>query len=108
MMISLPVVADDSFDAEVISSELPVLVDFWAPWCAPCKALGPIIEELSSFYSGRLKVLQMNVQDNKKIPVQFRIRSIPTLILFKGGKVVDQIIGQAPRNKIDQMIKKAL
>lgn len=107
-MISLPVVADDSFDAEVISSELPVLVDFWAPWCAPCKALGPIIEELSSLYSGRLKVCQMNVQDNKKIPVQFRIRSIPTLILFKGGKVVDQIIGQVPKNKIDRMIQKAL
>jgi len=107
-MISLPAVADDSFDAEVISSELPVLVDFWAPWCAPCKALSPVIEELSNVYSGRLKFCQMNVQDNKKVPVQFRIRSIPTLILFKGGKVVDQIIGQVPKKKIDAMIQKAL
>ena len=106
-MSSLPAVADSSFESEVLKSDLPVLVDFWAPWCAPCKALSPVIEELSADYSGRLKVLQMNVQDNKKVPVQFRIRSIPTLILFKGGKVVDQIIGQVPKSKIDAMIQRA-
>ena len=107
-MSSLPAVADASFDADVMNSEIPVLVDFWAPWCAPCKALAPVIEELSTSYAGRVKMMQMNVQDNKKVPVQFRIRSIPTLLLFKGGKVVDQIIGQVHRNKIDAMIKKAL
>jgi thioredoxin 1 len=107
-MTSLPAVADDSFDTDVMKSEMPELVDFWAPWCAPCKALGPVIEELSATYSGKVKVLQMNVQDNKKVPVQFRIRSIPTLMLFKGGKVLDQIVGQVPKIKIDAMIKKAL
>jgi len=107
-MSSLPAVADDSFDVEVLKSEVPVLVDFWAPWCAPCKALDPIIQELCASYSGRVKMYQMNVQDNKKVPVQFRIRSIPTLILFKQGKVLDQITGQVPKTKIDNMIRKAL
>lgn len=107
-MSSLPVVGDDSFDSSVIDSELPVLVDFWAPWCQPCKAIAPVIEELSAAYSGRVKMFQMNVQDNKRIPVQFRIRSIPTLILFKNGKVLDQITGQVPKKKIDAMIQRAL
>ena len=107
-MSSLPAVADSSFEAEVLKSDIPVLVDFWAPWCGPCKALTPVIEELSADYSGRVKVLQMNVQDNKKVPVQFRIRSIPSLILFKDGKVLDQITGQVPKKKIDAMIQKEL
>ena len=107
-MSSLPAVADNSFDSEVLQSDIPVLVDFWAPWCQPCKALAPVIEELSADYSGRVKVLQMNVQDNKKVPVQFGIRSIPTLILFKGGKVLEQIVGKVAKTKIDAMIQKAL
>lgn len=107
-MSNLPSVEDASFESEVLKSDIPVLVDFWAPWCAPCKALSPVIEELSVAYSGKLKVLQMNVQDNKKVPAQFRIRSIPTLILFKEGKVVEQSVGAKPKIEIEKMIKKVL
>lgn len=107
-MSNLPAVEDASFEKEVLKSDIPVLVDFWAPWCAPCKALSPVIEELSVAYSGKLKVLQMNVQDNKKVPAQFRIRSIPTLILFKEGRVVEQSVGAKPRTEIEKMIKKVL
>lgn len=107
-MSNLPAVEDASFESEVLKSDIPVLVDFWAPWCAPCKALSPVIEEISVAYSGKLKVLQMNVQDNKKVPAQFRIRSIPTLILFKEGKVVEQSVGAKPKTEIEKMIKKVL
>jgi thioredoxin 1 len=107
-MSNLPAVEDASFENEVLKSDIPVLVDFWAPWCAPCKALSPVIEEISVAYSGKLKVLQMNVQDNKKVPAQFRIRSIPTLILFKEGKVVEQSVGTKPKTEIEKMIKKVL
>lgn len=107
-MSNLRAVEDASFESEVLKSDIPVLVDFWAPWCAPCRALSPVIEELSTAYAGKLKVLQMNVQDNKKVPAQFRVRSIPMLILFKEGKVVEQSVGAKPKTEIEKMIKKVL
>ncbi len=99
---------DSSFDSEVLKSEAPVLVDFWAPWCGPCRILAPVVEEIASSYTGRLKVGKLNVDDNQEISMQYGIRSIPTLILFKNGKALDQIIGAVPKSEIEKMVKKAL
>jgi len=90
-------VTDSSFDSEVIKADLPVLIDFWAPWCGPCKAIGPVVEELATEYSGRLKVVKMNVDDNPQTPSKYGVRGIPNLILFKGGQVKDQIVGAVPK-----------
>jgi thioredoxin len=100
--------SDSTFDKEVLKSEAPVLVDFWAPWCGPCRILGPVVEEIASSYSGRLKVGKLNVDDNQETTMAYGIRSIPTLIIFKGGKAFDQIIGAVPKSEIERIIKKAL
>jgi thioredoxin 1 len=100
--------SDTNFDTEVIKSETPVLVDFWAPWCGPCRAIAPIVEEISSSYEGKLKVGKLNVDENQQTTMKFGIRSIPTLIVFKGGKAVEQIIGAVPRGEIERIVGKAL
>jgi len=100
--------SDSNFDTEVIKSETPVLVDFWAPWCGPCRAIAPIVEEISSSYQGRLKVGKLNVDENQQTTMKFGIRSIPTLIVFKGGKAVEQIIGAVPKGEIERVVGKAL
>lgn len=97
-------ISDSSFDSEVIQSEKPVLVDFWAPWCGPCKAIGPIIEELAGEFSDKIKFAKCNVDDNPVSPGKFGIKAIPTLILFKQGKVVDQITGMVAKSKLQQTI----
>jgi thioredoxin 1 len=84
-------VSDNSFEQEVLQSDLPVLVDFWAPWCGPCRAIAPVVEELSADYQSKLKVVKCNVDDNPKVPGKYGIRAIPTLIIFKGGNVSEQI-----------------
>ncbi|MEW6614652.1 MAG: thioredoxin [Thermodesulfobacteriota bacterium] len=99
---------DDSFNAEVINSDKPTLVDFWAPWCGPCKMVGPIVEELAEEYDGKVNICKLNVDENPKTPAQYSIRSIPTLIMFKGGKSIDQVVGAVPKTKLEEMIKKAL
>ena len=101
-------VNDKNFALEVLQSNLPVLVDFWATWCGPCNSIGPIIEELSKEYSGRVKVAKLNVDENPATPGQYGVRSIPTLILFKGGKIVEQMVGAQPKTRLTAMIEKAL
>lgn len=101
-------VSDDNFEAEVISAGVPVLVDFWASWCGPCKAIAPIIDELAAEYKNQVKIAKLNVDDNPKAPGKFGVRGIPTLILFKGGEAVDQVVGAVPKSQIDEMIKKAI
>ena len=95
---------DANFDEEVYKSDKPVLVDFWAPWCAPCNMLAPIIEEIAKEYSGKVKVCKMNVDDNPSTPAKFGIRGIPTLIIFKDGKIVDQIVGLVPKATIKEVL----
>ena len=101
-------ITDSNFDAEVLKSSTPVLLDFWAQWCAPCRAIGPLVEQLAKDYSGKLKVGKVNIDENPKTPTQYDVRSIPTLLVFKDGKVVGQIVGAVPRPKIEDLIKKAL
>ncbi|HEC24840.1 MAG TPA: thioredoxin [bacterium] len=99
---------DSNFDTEVLKSDKPVLVDFWAVWCAPCRAVAPIIEEMASDYDGKIKVGKVNVDENRVVPGKYGIRGIPTVILFNDGKVVDQIVGAAPKTSFKQMIDKVV
>jgi thioredoxin len=101
-------VSDLSFDQEVLKSTVPVLIDFWAPWCGPCRAIAPVVEELATQYNGRLKVVKMNVDDNPQTPTRYGVRGIPNLIVFKGGQVAEQIVGAAPRAKLVQVIDRVL
>jgi len=99
---------DQNFDSEVLGEESPVLVDFWAVWCGPCKAIAPIIEEVANDYSGKVKVGKMDVDSNNQVAMKYGIRSIPTLMLFNKGEVVDQVIGNVGKESIESMISKAL
>jgi len=101
-------ITDGSFDVEVLKSDVPVLIDFWAPWCGPCKAIAPVVEELAGQYGGRLKVVKMNVDDNPQTPSKYGVRGIPNLILFKAGSVADQIVGAVPKAHLVRAIDRAL
>ncbi len=101
-------VSDATFDQEVLQSEQPVLVDFWAVWCGPCKAIAPIVDALAATYAGKLKVAKVNVDENGATPSRYGIRGIPALLFFKGGKVADQIVGYVPQDVIEEKIKSLL
>ena len=105
---SLVHVNDKTFALEVLQSDLPVLVDFWATWCGPCKSIGPIIDELAKEYTGRVKMAKLNVDENPATPSQYGVRGIPTLILFKGGKILEQVVGALPKTRLVSIIEKAL
>jgi thioredoxin 1 len=95
---------DSNFDSEALKADKPVLVDFWAPWCAPCRMVGPIIEELSGSYSGKVKIGKLNTDDNPVIASRYGIMSIPTILLFKNGEIVDRIVGAAPKKDFEKML----
>ena len=101
-------VSDATFDQEVLKSEQPVVVDFWAVWCGPCKMIGPIVDEVAASFSGKLKVTKVNVDQNSATPSRFGIRGIPALLFFKGGKVVDQIVGYVPKEVIEDKVNRIL
>jgi thioredoxin 1 len=101
-------VTDSNFQTEVLDSKTPVLIDFWAAWCAPCRTIAPHVEALANEYTGKLRVGKLDIDSNQGVPQQYDIRSIPTLLVFKEGKVVGQLVGAVPRAKIEDLVKKAI
>jgi thioredoxin 1 len=101
-------VTDSNFEASVTKSSLPVLVDFWAPWCSPCLAIGPTLEALAEEYKGKIVVAKMNVDENANVPAQFGVRSIPFIVMMKDGKMIDSVLGAVPKAKLVDLVTKAL
>ena len=97
---------DGNFESEVLQSDVPALVDFWAVWCGPCKQIAPTVDALASEFKGKLKVGKLNIDDHMQVPQKYGIRSIPTLLIFKGGQVVGQVVGAVPRSKLEDEVKK--
>ena len=98
----------ENFDTEVLKADTPVLVDFWAEWCGPCRAIAPIVEEIANDYDGKVKVGKVNVDENQEVSMQYGVRSIPTLLIFKGGTVANQVIGAVPKTNITQLLDQSL
>lgn len=101
-------VTDTNFEAEILKAGVPALVDFWAPWCGPCKSIAPIIEELSKTYSGKFKIAKMNVDENPRTPTNYDVRGIPNLVFFKNGAVAEQVVGAVPKEQIVEVIERLL
>ncbi|MGD1808372.1 thioredoxin [Dapis sp. BLCC M126] len=107
-MSSATPVTDSSFSQEVLESNVPVLVDFWAPWCGPCRMVGPVVDEIAGQYEGQIKVVKLNTDENPNVASQYGIRSIPTLMIFKGGQRVDMVVGAVPKTTLAQTLEKHL
>lgn len=107
-MADLLKATNDNFEAEVLKSDVPVLVDFWAEWCRPCHMIAPIVEELAGEYNGKLKVVKLDVDSNGSIAQQYKILSIPTILIFKNGEVAAQVVGAVPKKELVQHIDKVL
>ena len=101
-------VTDSSFKADVLESNVPVLVDFWAPWCGPCRMVAPVVDEIAEQYSGKVKVVKLNTDENPQVASQYGIRSIPTLMIFKGGQRVDMVVGAVPKTTLANTLEKYL
>jgi len=99
---------DENFQSEVLASPEPVLVDFWAAWCGPCRAIAPLVDQLAAEYKGKLKVGKLDIDAHQNVPQKYNVMSIPTLLLFKNGQIADQLVGSAPKAKLDAMVKRAL
>jgi thioredoxin 1 len=99
---------DENFEKEVLESEVPVLVDFWAPWCAPCRMVAPVVEQLATEYAGKVKVGKLNIDEHQVVPQRYNVMSIPTILLFKNGQPVDQVVSAVPKSHLENMLKKAL
>ncbi len=104
--MSLVHLTDKNFETEVMKAQLPVLVDFWAEWCGPCRMIGPIVEEMAKEYSGKLKVAKLNVDEAQDLAIKYGVMSIPTLIVFKGGKPIDQVVGAMDKEQLVNRLKK--
>lgn len=105
---NLITVSDADFEEQILKADKPALVDFWAAWCGPCRTVGPVVEQLADEYAGQVKVCKLNVDDNKQTPTTYGVRGIPTLMLFKEGQMVDQIVGAVAKERIKELIDKAL
>ncbi len=107
-MAVTPQVTDSNFKEEVLENEAPVLVDFWAPWCGPCRMVAPVVEEIAEQYEGKVKVVKLNTDENPNVASQYGIRSIPTLMIFKGGQRVDMVVGAVPKTTLANTLEKYL
>ncbi len=107
-MANVQELTESNFEAEVLKSDQPVLVDFWAPWCGPCRMVGPIVEELATENAGSVRVAKINIDDNQTLATNYQVSSIPTLMVFKGGEVVDRFVGVQPKNRLQQALDQAM
>jgi thioredoxin 1 len=101
-------ISDSDFQAQVLSATIPTLVDFWAPWCGPCKSIAPVLEELAKEFAGKVQIMKLNVDENPRTPSMYNVRGIPNLVIFKNGEVVDQIVGAVPKDQLQAALTKAI